>query len=354
MALEVRSVRKYFGQFAALHDVSLQVPDGQLVALLGPSGSGKTTLLRVIAGLEPPDAGQVLYDDRDVTRQPARLRGVGMVFQHFALFPHLDVYENIAFSLRIRKAPEPEVRHRVGELLDLIQLTGLERRRPAQLSGGQRQRVALARALAAQPKLLLLDEPFSALDARVRRDLRRWLRELHERIQTTCLFVTHDHEEAFELADRVVLFDRGNIAADGPPDALWNDPKSLFALRFFGQLCEVPGNVVAGQFRAGAGEDALHFAAPQVTDGPAVLAVRQRDLQLVPPAEATATAGKHWHATVERVSPLGWKTAVDLRLPGDLGRLQWEGDAAAVQLSDLRVGALIGLKIGRGQVFSTP
>lgn len=342
MALQVRNIGKRFGSFSALDNVSLSVPDGQLVALLGPSGSGKTTLLRVIAGLEPPDHGQVLYDDRDVTLQPARLRGVGLVFQHFALFPHLDVYENIAFALRIRKRPEAEVRSRVGELLELIQLTGLEGRLPAQLSGGQRQRVALARALAAEPKLLLLDEPFSALDARVRRDLRRWLRELHDRIQTTCLFVTHDHEEAFELADRVVLFDRGQIAADGTPDALWHQPGSLFSLRFFGQLCELQGEVKAGWFEAG---KAVRYPAPGAKDGPALLAVRQRDLQV------TAPAPDAWPVVVERAAALGWKTALTLKLADEAGVLHWEGDAASLQGLDLSRGARLGVAPRQGWVF---
>src|ERR1700675_3456253 len=215
MSIEVRNIRKHFGSFVALDDVSLDIPTGELVALLGPSGSGKTTLLRIIAGLETPDAGLVRFDRAEATRLSARDRNVGFVFQHYALFRHMTVFENVAFGLRVRprrlRPPEAEIRDRVEELLKLVQLEWSGKRYPSQLSGGQRQRVALARALAVQPRVLLLDEPFGALDAKVRRELRQWLRRLHDDLHIASVFVTHDQEEALEVADRVAILSGGDI-----------------------------------------------------------------------------------------------------------------------------------------------
>jgi len=236
MTITVEKVSKRFGSFTALDDVSLDVPGGELVALLGPSGSGKTTLLRILAGLERPDHGRVLHDGVDLLAKNARERNVGLVFQHYALFRHLDVFENIAFGLRVRRRPHAEVDTRVRELLHLIQLDGLERRKPAQLSGGQRQRVALARALAAAPQILLLDEPFGALDAQVRAELRRWLRKLHDEIHVTTVFVTHDQEEAFEVADRVVVVNQGRIEQVGSPVEVFDHPANDFVMRFLGDV----------------------------------------------------------------------------------------------------------------------
>jgi sulfate transport system ATP-binding protein len=236
MTIAVKNVTKRFGKFTALDDVSVEIPGGGLVALLGPSGSGKTTLLRILAGLEQPDLGEVEHDGADLTRQKARDRNVGLVFQHYALFRHLDVFENVAFALRVRKRPKAEVTARVDELLRLVQLDGLGRRMPSQLSGGQRQRVALARALAAQPKILLLDEPFGALDAQVRAELRGWLRRLHDEIHVTTVFVTHDQEEAFEVADRVVVMNHGKIEQVGAPAAIFDHPASDFVMRFIGHV----------------------------------------------------------------------------------------------------------------------
>ena len=254
MSIEVRHVSKQFGRFAALRDVSLRVPDGELVALLGPSGCGKTTLLRIIAGLETPDptpATQILFDGQDVAATGVGRRGVGFVFQHYALFRHMTVFENIAFGLRVRqrsqRPPEAQIRARVLELVHLVQIEGMEGRFPEQLSGGQRQRVALARALAVEPKVLLLDEPFGALDAKVRQDLRRWLRRLHDEIRATTVFVTHDQEEALEVADRIVVMDHGQVEQEGTPDAVFHTPASEFVMQFIGNVNLFHGRIEAGK-----------------------------------------------------------------------------------------------------------
>ncbi|MBN2448038.1 MAG: sulfate ABC transporter ATP-binding protein [Phycisphaerae bacterium] len=240
MGIEVANVTKQFGAFAALRDVSLRVKAGELIALLGPSGSGKTTLLRVIAGLEAPDSGSVLFEGEDATTRHVRDRRVGFVFQHYALFRHMTVFENVAFGLRVRprrlRPTRADIRRRVMELLHLVQLEGFAKRYPSQLSGGQRQRVALARALAVEPKVLLLDEPFGALDAKVRQELRRWLRRLHEEIHVTSVFVTHDQDEALEVADRVVVMNTGQIEQIGTPEEVFRSPASAFVMNFLGTV----------------------------------------------------------------------------------------------------------------------
>jgi sulfate/thiosulfate transport system ATP-binding protein len=236
MSIRISSISKSFGKFAALRDVDFVVEGGELVALLGPSGSGKTTLLRIIAGLEFPEHGQIFFGDRDVTWQSAYQRRAGFVFQHYALFQHLNVFENIAFGLRVRKRSqrpsEPQIRARVEQLLETIQLADFGRRLPSQLSGGQRQRVAFARALAIEPEVLLLDEPFGALDAKVRKELRHWLRRFHDTTHLTSLFVTHDQDEAFEVADRVVIIDQGAIQQIGTPDEVSASPANSFVEEF--------------------------------------------------------------------------------------------------------------------------
>ncbi len=244
MSIEARQVTKRFGAFTALDDVSVEVPGGSLVALLGPSGSGKSTLLRVIAGLERPDTGTVLLDGADVTAVPTQRRGVGFVFQHYAAFKHMSVRDNVAFGLKLRRAPKREVRARVDELLDLVQLGGMADRYPAQLSGGQRQRMVLARALAVRPKVLLLDEPFGALDARVRAELRAWLRRLHDEMHVTSVFVTHDQEEAMELADRIVLMNHGRVEQVGGPRDLYERPANDFVMRFVGPVTSFGGSLL--------------------------------------------------------------------------------------------------------------
>src|SRR5471032_3503474 len=252
MSVEVKNVTKKFGSFTALDNVSLKVESGELVALLGPSGSGKTTLLRTIAGLEFPDPGdaQVLFYGEDVTSIPASERKAGFAFQHYALFRHMTVFENIAFGLRVRpkttRPSEEKIQARVGELLKLIQLEPLAQRFPSQLSGGQRQRVALARALAVEPKVLLLDEPFGALDAKVRKELRRWLRRLHDDLHVTSIFVTHDQEEALEVADQVVLMNKGNVEQIGAPQEVYDRPASPFVFEFLGDV-----NLFSGRVREG-------------------------------------------------------------------------------------------------------
>src|ERR1044072_61743 len=235
MSIEVRNLRKTFGNFVALDNVSLDVPGGELVALLGPSGSGKTTLLLIIAGLEPADAGTILFHGEDATDQPVRERQVGFVFQHYALFRHMTVFENVAFGLRVKprglRPSEAEIKKKVHDLLGLVQLDWLAERFPAQLSGGQRQRIALARALAVEPKVLLLDEPFGALDAKVRKELRRWLRRPPDTVHVTTVFVTHDKDEAMEVADRIVVMNEGRIEQIGTPDEVYDRPASPFVLQ---------------------------------------------------------------------------------------------------------------------------
>ena len=247
MSISIKDVSKKFGSFTALDNVSLEVPDGTLLALLGPSGSGKTTLLRIIAGLEVADSGSVLHHDEDITQHSARDRKVGFVFQHYALFRHMTVAENIGYGLKVRKTPKAQIRERVDELLKLIRLDGLQSRYPGQLSGGQRQRVALARALAAQPRVLLLDEPFGALDAKVRQELRQWLRKLHEEIHVTSIFVTHDQEEAFEVADRVVVMNLGKIEQVGSPDDVYDHPATPFVYKFLGNVNLFHGRIDNGK-----------------------------------------------------------------------------------------------------------
>jgi sulfate transport system ATP-binding protein len=244
MAIVVRDVSKRFGDFVALRDVSLNVDQGGLTALLGPSGSGKSTLLRVIAGLEKADAGTVEISGADATQLPPHRREVGFVFQHYAAFKHMTVARNIAFGLEIRKRPKTEIRRRVGELIELVQLDGFGDRYPSQLSGGQRQRMALARALAVEPAVLLLDEPFGALDARVRKDLRAWLRRLHDEVSVTTLIVTHDQEEAMEVADRIVLMNHGGVEQEGPPSEVYEHPASEFVMSFMGRVDRFHGALV--------------------------------------------------------------------------------------------------------------
>ena len=276
MKIRLDNVVKTFDTFRAVHGVSLDIESGELVALLGPSGSGKTTILRMVAGLEYADSGKIHFGDIDATDIPVRDRGVGFVFQHYALFPHMTVAENVAFGMKVSKVKrgKQEIAARVAELLRLVRLDGLGKRFPSQISGGQRQRVALARALAVDPKVLLLDEPFGALDANVRRDLRRWLREIHDELGITTLFVTHDQEEALDLADRVVILKDGDIVQQGTPQEVCREPNSPFVMSFLGDANRLPATVVNGQAQVGTAT----LPAPGVADGKAEVFLRPGDL----------------------------------------------------------------------------
>ncbi|HOB67684.1 sulfate ABC transporter ATP-binding protein [Ottowia sp.] len=285
MSIEIRHVTKHFGAFRALNDVSLDIASGELVALLGPSGCGKTTLLRIIAGLESADSGSILFSGADTTDVHVRERQVGFVFQHYALFRHMTVAENVAFGLRVKprreRPSDAQIKAKVHELLSLVQLDWLADRYPSQLSGGQRQRIALARALAVQPKVLLLDEPFGALDAKVRKELRRWLRRLHDELHVTSIFVTHDQEEALEVADRVVVMNKGHIEQVGTPQEVWEHPASPFVYGFLGDVNLFKGRASGGQLQVGDWQ----IAAPEhadALDAEAMAFVRPSDLAVAP------------------------------------------------------------------------
>jgi sulfate transport system ATP-binding protein len=313
MSIEVRNVSKRFGTFAALKEVSLEVQTGELLALLGPSGSGKTTLLRAIAGLETVDAGQVLFCGEDATSQHVRERRVGFVFQHYALFRHLSIFDNVAFGLQIRprsnRASKSEIRDKVMELLKLVQLDWVADRYPHQLSGGQRQRVALARALAVEPRVLLLDEPFGALDAKVRKELRRWLRRLHDDMHITSVFVTHDQEEALEVADRVVVMNEGRIEQVGTPDEVYEHPATPFVYRFLGSVNLFHGRVHEGRAEIGA----LVLDAPEhakANNTPAEAYARPHEIEVLRAAGDEAAIP----AILQRAIPLGPRIRLELNL----------------------------------------
>ena len=287
MSIEIRNIHKQFGDFQALGDVSLDIESGELIALLGPSGCGKTTLLRIIAGLETADRGTISFSGEDTTHVHVRERQVGFVFQHYALFRHMTVFENVAFGLRVKprnqRPSEAQIQQKVHELLSLVQLDWLADRYPSQLSGGQRQRIALARALAVEPKVLLLDEPFGALDAKVRKELRRWLRRLHDDLNVTTIFVTHDQEEALEVADRVVVMNRGQIEQVGSPQQVWEHPASPFVYGFLGDVNLFHGRAHEGEMHIGIEGQTVRVASPEhrdVQDAQASVYVRPYDLDV--------------------------------------------------------------------------
>ncbi|MDD2662193.1 MAG: sulfate ABC transporter ATP-binding protein [Dechloromonas sp.] len=317
MSIAIRNVSKNFGTFHALDDVSIDIPSGELVALLGPSGCGKTTLLRIIAGLESADRGQILLEGDDASGRHVRERNVGFVFQHYALFRHMTVFDNIAFGLRVkprRERPnEAEIRKRVNRLLELVQLGWLADRFPAQLSGGQRQRIALARALAVEPKVLLLDEPFGALDAKVRKELRRWLRQLHDEIHVTSVFVTHDQEEALEVSDRVVLMNKGKVEQIGAPQAVYDHPATPFVASFLGSVNLFHGRVEDGHLHVG--DHALAVGDHHGETERAIGFVRPHEFDLLP-ADAPGTG---LPARIQRIVAIGPLAQVELsRQNGDL------------------------------------
>lgn len=307
MSIDINSIHKHFGQFHALNDVSLNIGSGELVALLGPSGCGKTTLLRIIAGLETPDSGRLAFHGEDTTETPVRERQVGFVFQHYALFRHLTVFENVAFGLRVRprkhRPSEAIIRQKVHELLQLVQLDWLADRYPSQLSGGQRQRIALARALAVEPRVLLLDEPFGALDAQVRKELRRWLRRLHDELHITSVFVTHDQEEALEVADRVVVLNTGKIEQVGTPAEVYHKPATPFVVEFLGQTSKLSARIENGE------ANILGWRLPSqgLSNGKATAYVRPSDWSLSH-HDAEGTIG----VTVKDIRAVGPRWQLDL------------------------------------------
>ncbi len=341
MTISIKGVEKRFGRYPALNGVSLEIRHGELLALLGPSGSGKTTLLRLIAGLEFPDRGQVLFDQADVTYLHAAARQVGFVFQQYALFKHMTVARNVAFGLDVRrsnKPPRPEINRRVEDLLKLVELDGMGPRYPSQLSGGQRQRVALARALAVSPRVLLLDEPFGALDATVRKSLRRELRRIHDATGVTTIFVTHDQEEALELADRVAILNHGQIEQIGTPAEVHDHPASAFVCGFVGEANRFEGRVEQGVFTAGP----ITAPASAVADGAAVAFIRPHDL-------VTAEAGGGFETHVDRIIPQGPTGRIEaITADGQV----IEVDFARDQLAALAAGAVLRLAVKQAHVFS--
>ncbi len=340
MSIQIRNLVKRFGPLAVCDGLDLDIPAGELVALLGPSGSGKTTLLRIIAGLERPDSGSVLFHGEDATRTAVRERNVGFVFQHYALFSHMTIFENVAFGLRVRpketRPSEAEIRAKVTDLLKLVQLDWIADRYPSQLSGGQRQRIALARALAVEPKVLLLDEPFGALDAKVRKELRRWLRRLHDEMHVTSVFVTHDQEEAMEVADRIVVMNQGRIEQQGSPDEVYDRPATPFVLQFLGDV-----NLFHGRRDHAPGSS--HASAD-------VSYVRPHEIDIV------ETAGPEtWPATLAHVLTVGPNTRLEFRrddeslVDVELSREAW---AALREHRLLRPGSPVHLRPRRVTRFA--
>lgn len=313
MSIEVVNITKSYKNFTALHNVSLQIPEGELVALLGPSGSGKTTLLRLIAGLEQPEEGAILFHGEDNTNRDVRERQVGFVFQHYALFRHMTIFDNIAFGLAVRsrktRPTKQEIKERVHSLLRLVQLDGLAHRYPSQLSGGQRQRVALARALAVEPKFLLLDEPFGALDTKVRQELRRWLRHLHEKLGLTILFVTHDQEEAMELADQVVVMNEGRVEQVGSPEEIYNHPANPFVYSFLGRVNLFRGRVRDGKVRLGEAEFDTEWENLRGGEWPAIGYMRPHDVEIA----LAAQDNQFVQAQIQHISLLGPIIRLDLK-----------------------------------------
>ncbi len=352
MSIEIRNISKQFGNFHALRDVSLTIDSGELVALLGPSGCGKTTLLRIIAGLETPDTGSIFFAGEDTTEVHVRERQVGFVFQHYALFRHMTVFENVAFGLRVKpravRPSEGQIRSKVMDLLKLVQLDWLAERFPSQLSGGQRQRIALARALAVEPRVLLLDEPFGALDAKVRKELRRWLRRLHDELQVTSVFVTHDQEEALEVADRVVLMQQGRIEQMGSPEQVWAQPASPFVYSFLGDVNLFRGRAHEGQLHL----DGVAMPAPEhgsAQNAPVLAYVRPHELQV----ERDRPGASGMTALLQRALVVGPVTRLELQAENDGTADLIEAQISSDQFAQLglREGERLRLTPRRAGVF---
>jgi sulfate transport system ATP-binding protein len=316
--ISVSNVSKHYGDFAALDDVSLEVKPGSLTALLGPSGSGKSTLLRIIAGLEDPGSGSVVINDEEVTPMPPQRRGIGFVFQHYAAFKHMTVRDNVGFALKIRKRPKAEIAARVDELLEVVGLSGYQERYPSQLSGGQRQRMALARALAVEPEVLLLDEPFGALDATVRKELRAWLRRLHDEVNVTTIFVTHDQEEAMDVADQIVVVNKGGIEQVGSPSELYEQPANEFVMKFVGEVNELGGELI-----------------------------RPHDFEIL-----TTANGASQEAQIDRIAHLGFEARVELTLD-DQRRVSVQTTRERVRELELEEGQIVHVRKDHARSFVT-
>lgn len=350
MSIDVKNITKSFNGFAALKDVSVDIPTGELIALLGPSGCGKTTLLRIIAGLETPDSGSIRFHGEDTTRRDVRERKVGFVFQHYALFKHMTVFENIAFGLKVRprstRPGKEEIGTKVHELIRLVQLEGMAQRYPSQLSGGQRQRVALARALAVEPKVLLLDEPFGALDARVRQELRRWLRRLHDELHITSVFVTHDQEEALEVADRVVIMNKGQVEQTGTPEEVYDRPATPFVYNFLGNVNLFRGRVHDGRVQLGQ----MELSAPEhaaLPDQPAVGYVRPHDLEV----ERCYADSSSVEAVIRHIHSIGPIVRVELERGDTFESLDAELTRDVYQKLALKVGETVFVRARKFRVF---
>lgn len=352
MSIEVRNLSKAFGAFKALDDISLHIESGELVALLGPSGCGKTTLLRIIAGLETADSGSVLFSGEDATDVHVRERQVGFVFQHYALFRHMTVFENVAFGLRVKpraiRPSEAKIREKVHQLLNLVQLDWLSDRYPSQLSGGQRQRIALARALAVEPRVLLLDEPFGALDAKVRKELRRWLRRLHDELHVASVFVTHDQEEALEVADRVVLMNAGKIEQVGTPREVWEKPATPFVYGFLGDVNQFHGHANAGVLHV----DGYSIPTPehtQTTDAKATAYIRPHEFDV----QRYVDGDVGIQATFTRAYLSGPSAYLELVREGRDNPIEVEIPVALFQQLDLQSGEALVVRPRNAQVFLT-
>ncbi len=347
MKISLTGVSKRFGTFTALDHVDLEVRSGELLALLGPSGSGKTTLLRIVAGLEWPDAGEVLFDGEDALKRTVGERHVGFVFQHYALFRHMTVFENVAFGLRVRprsyRPAEAEIKKRVQTLLDLVQLGWLADRYPTQLSGGQRQRIALARALAIEPSVLLLDEPFGSLDAKVRKDLRRWLRNLHSELHVTSIFVTHDQEEALEVADRVVVMDKGRIEQTGTPQQIYDHPRTAFVHDFIGESIVVPVTIADGEVQFNG--QAIGVDPQGNPNGPATLFARPFDMAIAPTSSDKTLTG-----IVRRIHGIGPARRVEIALGHEGTETLIE--VVALRSQQWRIGQVVGLRPQQYRLFA--